>query len=105
MIVASLRVGQLILIEATLSFLGAGLPKSVPAWGVMVASGQNFLQTAWWGRGCPRNDDFSGGNGIQLPWRLVTRLAIPETTTTDSIDNGNNGLRYKESGVLSVSYE
>jgi len=48
MIVASLRVGQLILIEATLSFLGAGLPKSVPAWGVMVASGQNFLQTAWW---------------------------------------------------------
>ena len=48
MIVASLRVGQLILIEATLSFLGAGLPKNVPAWGVMVASGQDFLQTAWW---------------------------------------------------------
>lgn len=48
LVVASLRVGQLILIEATLSFLGAGLPKNVPAWGVMVASGQDFLQTAWW---------------------------------------------------------
>jgi len=39
---------NIILIEATLSFLGAGLPKNVPAWGVMVASGQDFLQTAWW---------------------------------------------------------
>ena len=48
LVVASLRVGQLILIEATLSFLGAGLPKNVPAWGVMVAAGQDFLQTAWW---------------------------------------------------------
>ena len=48
LIVATLRVGQLILIEATLSFLGAGLPKSVPAWGVMVADGQDFIQTAWW---------------------------------------------------------
>ena len=48
LIVATLRVGQLILIEATLSFLGAGLPKSVPAWGVIVADGQDFIQTAWW---------------------------------------------------------
>lgn len=48
LIVASLRVGQLILIEATLSFLGAGLPKSVPAWGVMVADGQGWITTAWW---------------------------------------------------------
>ena len=48
LIVASLRVGQLILIEATLSFLGAGLPKSVPAWGVMVADGQAWITTAWW---------------------------------------------------------
>jgi len=48
LIVASLRVGQLILIEATLSFLGAGLPKSVPAWGVMVADGQDWITTAWW---------------------------------------------------------
>ncbi len=48
LIVGSLRVGQLILIEATLSFLGAGLPKSVPAWGVMVADGQAWITTAWW---------------------------------------------------------
>ena len=48
LIVASLRVGQLILIEATLSFLGAGLPKTVPAWGVMVADGQDWITTAWW---------------------------------------------------------
>ena len=48
LIVASLRVGQLILKEATLSFLGAGLPKTVPAWGVMVADGQDWITSAWW---------------------------------------------------------
>ena len=48
LVVASLRVGGLILTEATLSFLGVGVPPSVPAWGVMVADGRNYLATAWW---------------------------------------------------------
>ena len=48
LVVASLRVGGLILTEATLSFLGVGVPPSVPAWGVMVAEGRNYLDTAWW---------------------------------------------------------
>jgi peptide/nickel transport system permease protein len=48
MVLASLRVGQLILAEASLSFLGAGIPSPIPAWGVMVADGRNYLDTAWW---------------------------------------------------------
>jgi peptide/nickel transport system permease protein len=47
-VIATLRVGQLILMEATLSFLGAGIPPPTPAWGVMVAEGRRFLATAWW---------------------------------------------------------
>ena len=47
-VVATLRVGSLILAEAILSFLGAGIPKPTPAWGVMVADGRDYLGTSWW---------------------------------------------------------
>jgi peptide/nickel transport system permease protein len=48
LVIASLRVGGLILTEATLSFLGVGVPASTPAWGVMVSEGRSYLDTAWW---------------------------------------------------------
>ena len=47
-VIATLRVGQLILAEASLSFLGAGIPQPTPAWGLMVSDGRNYLDTAWW---------------------------------------------------------
>ncbi len=37
-----------ILAEASLSFLGAGVPPDVPTWGGMVSAGQPRLQQAWW---------------------------------------------------------
>jgi peptide/nickel transport system permease protein len=43
-----LRVGQLILAEATLSFLGAGIPPPKPAWGAMISDGRDYLTDAWW---------------------------------------------------------
>ncbi len=48
LVVASLRVGQLILAESTLSFLGAGIPDPVPAWGKSVSDGRQFIEEAWW---------------------------------------------------------
>ena len=48
MVVASLRVGQLILTEASLSFLGVGIPAPTPVWGGMVAEGRAYIATAWW---------------------------------------------------------
>ncbi len=47
-VIASLRVGSLILAEASLSFLGVGIPPPTPAWGLMVAEGRQWLTTAWW---------------------------------------------------------
>ena len=47
-VIASLSVGGLILSEATLSFLGAGIPAPTPSWGNMVSEGRDYLQTAWW---------------------------------------------------------
>lgn len=48
LVLKTLSVGGLILTEAILSFLGAGVPPSIPAWGLMVADGRNYLTTAWW---------------------------------------------------------
>ncbi len=48
LVVASLSVGQLILAEATLSFLGAGIPDPIPAWGKSVSDGRQFIEEAWW---------------------------------------------------------
>ena len=47
-VVTTLRLGTLILTEASLSFLGVGIPPPTPAWGVMVAEGRNYIYTEWW---------------------------------------------------------
>jgi peptide/nickel transport system permease protein len=47
-VISTLRVGQLILTEATLSFIGAGIPAPTPAWGLMVAEERTYIVTAWW---------------------------------------------------------
>ncbi len=47
-VLATLQVGNVILLEASLSFLGAGIPPPNPAWGVMVAEGRDFIVTSWW---------------------------------------------------------
>ena len=47
-VLATLRVGGLILAEASLSFLGAGIPAQTPTWGNMISEGREWLSTAWW---------------------------------------------------------
>lgn len=47
-VIATLRAGQLILAEASLSFLGAGIPPPTPTWGSMIADGREYLRDAWW---------------------------------------------------------
>lgn len=47
-VAATLSVGSVILTEAILSFLGAGIPPPTPTWGSMVADGRDYLGSAWW---------------------------------------------------------
>lgn len=47
-VLTTLEIGIVILLEATLSFLGAGVPPPTPAWGSMVAEGRDRLAVAWW---------------------------------------------------------
>jgi peptide/nickel transport system permease protein len=47
-VLATLRIGYMIIMEASLSFLGLGIPPHIPAWGSMVASGRDYLLVAPW---------------------------------------------------------
>jgi peptide/nickel transport system permease protein len=48
LVMTSLQVGQVILLEASLSFLGLGLAPGAPAWGIMVAEGRTVILDTWW---------------------------------------------------------
>ena len=48
LVITSLQIGQVILLEASLSFLGLGLPPGDPAWGIMVSEGRTVLLQVWW---------------------------------------------------------
>ena len=47
-VLATLQIGVVIVLEATLSFLGIGIPRPVPAWGLLVADGRQLIVSSWW---------------------------------------------------------
>ena len=47
-VAAALAVGNAIMLEAGLSFLGLGVPAPAPSWGNMIASGREALVNAPW---------------------------------------------------------
>lgn len=47
-VAATLGIGNTIVLEAGLSFLGLGVPEPAPSWGKMVAEGSEVLFGAWW---------------------------------------------------------
>ena len=48
LVLATLQVGFVIVLEASLSFIGVGIPSPTPSWGVMVADGRGLIEQAWW---------------------------------------------------------
>src|SRR5216110_3817501 len=47
-VLVTLQIGYVIIVEASLSFLGAGIPPPTPAWGSMIAEGRDVITIAWW---------------------------------------------------------
>jgi peptide/nickel transport system permease protein len=47
-VVATFSVARVIIAEASLSFLGLGIPPPAPSWGAMLDEGRNYITTAWW---------------------------------------------------------
>jgi peptide/nickel transport system permease protein len=48
LVATTLEIGAVILREAAISFLGAGLPPPQASWGVMIADGEALIATGWW---------------------------------------------------------
>ena len=48
MVLVTLNIGVVIIAEATLSFLGAGIPPPTPTWGLMISEGRGRIADAWW---------------------------------------------------------
>jgi peptide/nickel transport system permease protein len=47
-VVATLELARVVVLEASLSFLGLGIQPPTPSWGRMLADGREFIATAWW---------------------------------------------------------
>jgi peptide/nickel transport system permease protein len=47
-VLATLQLGIVIILEASLSFLGVGVPPPDPTWGGMITDGRALVETAWW---------------------------------------------------------
>jgi peptide/nickel transport system permease protein len=62
----ALRIGDLVIAEATLSYLGLGIPASIVTWGSMVADGHRVMLDGWWLAAFP---------GLAIAW-LVISLAL-----------------------------
>ena len=47
-ILGTLEMGNAILSEASLTFLGMGIPPTIATWGNMIATGRDYIYIAWW---------------------------------------------------------
>ncbi len=47
-VVATFSMATAIIAEASLSFLGLGVPPDIPTWGGMLADGRSYITRAWW---------------------------------------------------------
>jgi len=48
LVIASFEVAKMIIMEASLGFLGLGVQPPTPTWGNMLADGRDYIRTAWW---------------------------------------------------------
>lgn len=48
LVIGTFAMATSIIAEASLSFLGLGVPPEIPTWGTMLADGRIYISTAWW---------------------------------------------------------
>lgn len=75
-VVATVRIAQVIILEASLSFLGLGVQPPTASWGSMVADGRGFILDAWWVSTFP-------GLAILL---LVLSINVASQAVRDALD-------------------
>lgn len=65
-VLATLEVATAVLAEASLTFIGLGIPLGTPTWGQMLASGRQYLFNAWWVSTLPGATLFAVVLGVNL---------------------------------------
>jgi ABC-type dipeptide/oligopeptide/nickel transport system permease subunit len=75
-VVATVRIAQVIILEASLSFLGLGVQPPTASWGSMVADGRGYILDAWWVSTFP-------GLAILL---LVLSINVASQAVRDALD-------------------
>ena len=89
-VIATLMLGVVIITEATLSFLGVGVPPPKPAWGLMLADGKKGLMAGyWWLTVLPGSLHHAHGALRQPPGGLASRearSAAPPTVKLLEVD-------------------
>ncbi|HEY7164931.1 MAG TPA: ABC transporter permease [Candidatus Binatia bacterium] len=48
LVIGTFAMASSIIAEASLSFLGVGVPPEIPTWGTMLADSRIYISTAWW---------------------------------------------------------
>jgi peptide/nickel transport system permease protein len=81
LIVGSYELGQIIVLESSLSYLGLGVQPPVPSWGMMVSEGQTYLELATWLAVLPSIALFMLVAGVQF----LSQAFTSETDTSAEI--------------------
>ena len=71
-IVGSFELGQMIVLEAALSYLGLGIQPPLPSWGLMISEGQSYLEINPWLTVIPGLALFMLVAGVQFFTRSLT---------------------------------
>lgn len=83
-VISGLLVAKMILFEASLSFLGLGVPPTTPTWGTMIAEGRDYIATAWWVAAFPGIAIFLTVVGINLVGDRLRDLLDPRLKQVDN---------------------
>ena len=75
LVIGTFAMASSIIAEASLSFLGVGVPPEIPTWGTMLADARIYISTAWWMPLFPGLCIFYHGPRHQPAWRCPARSA------------------------------
>ena len=83
-VISGLQIARMILFEASLSFLGLGVPPQIPTWGSMIADGRNYVANAWWVSAMPGLAIFVTVIGINLVGDRLRDVLDPKLDRVES---------------------
>lgn len=84
LVIGTFAMASSIIAEASLSFLGVGVPPDIPTWGTMLADARIYISTAWWMPLFPGLCIFVTVLGINLLGDALRDLLDPRLKRTGS---------------------